>query len=159
MTIPPLSAELAAQLRAITPSYDGPLARWPCSARLVDGRVLPRVLVAAGEALPGSWRPPPRSAVPLETVVAFTESPERLPADLATQLYRSGETGMGYFAFRVRFRDGGVQDYVAGSVVDFIQYPEGRGPGDVVGLGAVDRERVWQAPDYVWVLFSGAAPL
>jgi hypothetical protein len=69
---------------------------------------------------------------------------------------------MGYQIFTVVFSDGTEQAYVAGNAVDFIEYPVGRGPRDVVGvLPNVGRDQnPLQAPKYYWCLYSdGEVPV
>jgi hypothetical protein len=67
-----------------------------------------------------------------------------------------GESGMGYTIFTVVFADGSRQAYSCGNAVDFIRYPEGAGPKDVVDVlphEGRNAEPV-RCPEYYWCLFS-----
>jgi len=84
------------------------------------------------------------------------DSPTRLPARFANEIYRNGESGMGYTIFTVVFADGERQASGTGNGVDFIRYPDGKTPADVVavlpheGRGA----SVANAPEWYWCLYS-----
>lgn len=56
----------------------------------------------------------------------------RLPVCFANELYAAGESGMGYRVFVIEFRDGTGQAYHTGGAVDFLEYPDSKGPEDVV---------------------------
>jgi hypothetical protein len=79
-----------------------------------------------------------------------------VPAKYANEVYKAGESGMGYCIFTVVFSDGSKQAYVSGNAVDFIEYPEGKGPSNVVGiLPQVGRdENPKPAPKYHWCLYA-----
>ena len=97
-----------------------------------------------------------KSYISLSDVDALAESPRRLPARFANQLYRSGESGMGYTIFTVVFADGFRQAYVTGGAVDFIRYPEGKGQSDVIDVvpGEGRSAEPVSCPEYYWCLFS-----
>ena len=63
---------------------------------------------------------------------------------------------MGYQIFTVIFSDGTEQAWMTGDVVDFIEYPEGKGQNSVVAvLPRVGRDRNFQpAPKNYWCLYS-----
>ena len=87
---------------------------------------------------------------------ALAESPRRLPARFANKLYASGESGMGYKIFTVVFADGYHQSYSSGNAVDFIRYPEGLGPTDLVEVLPHEGRNAdpVRCPEYYWCLFS-----
>ena len=158
---PRLPDKLREDLGRITPSMDGDLTYWPCAARMKDGTVLVCVYVVPEGPYIRHWgvypqQDPGKSYISLSDVEALAESPRRLPAEFANKLYKSGESGMGYIIFTVVFADDSRQAYVTGGAVDFIRYPEGKGPSDVVdvrpheGRGAEPVD----GPDYYWCLFS-----
>jgi len=159
--IPRLSGKLRDDLSAITPSTDADLTYWPCAARMKDGTVLICVYVVPEGPYIRHWGVYPqqdrgKSYISLSDVGAFAESPGRLPARFADKLYKSGESGMGYTIFTVVFADGSRQAYVTGGAVDFIRYPEGKGPTDVIDVlphEGRNAEPV-SSPEYYWCLFS-----
>jgi hypothetical protein len=158
---PALPAKLREDLRAITPSMDGDLTYWPCSARMKDGTVLVCVYVVADEPYIKHWGIYPqqdrgKSYISLSDVDALAESPRRLPAQFANKLYKSGESGMGYTIFTVVFADGSRQAYVGGNAVDFIRYPEGKGHSDVIDVVPHEGRSAEpvRRPEYYWCLFS-----
>jgi hypothetical protein len=161
MSFPKLPDNLREDLRAIAPSGDGDLLYFPCAARMRDGTVLACVYVVPEGPYIKHWRVYPqqdrgKSYISLSDVGAFAESPRRLPAKFANRLYQSGESGMGYTIFTVVFSDGTRQACGTGNAVDFIRYPEGKGPNDVIdvlphqGRGA----ELVNSPEYYWCLFS-----
>ncbi len=129
--IPKFPDKLRDDLSAITPSRDGDLTYWPCSARMKDGTVLVCVYVVPEGPYIRHWGLYPqqdrgKSHISIVDVEALAESPRRLPAQFANKLYKSGESGMGYTIFTVVFADGSRQAYSTGNAVDFIFYPRGR---------------------------------
>ena len=72
--------------------------------------------------------------IQVEDVAEVRDSPTRIPARFANELYQQGESGMGYTIFTVVFSDGARQACVTGTGVDFIQYPPGKGPLDVTAV-------------------------
>ncbi len=161
----PLSPQNAASLTKIEPSYLGGAALYPCEAVLHDGSTWPRVYVVDAEqfAYIGDW--PWKSNgmrwLPVENIASLRECPGRLPASFATQVRRAGESGMGYFAFSLGLRDGRKIPYVTGWTVDFLQWPEGVLPSDVVSVHLHDRgdaASAFKNLDCVWSPYLGADP-
>src|SRR5438309_11518947 len=118
-SFPPLPADLARQLASI-PSSDG-LTR-PCRAVLIDGSVLDRVYFAESASWFMNWgvwpdEDPGKCWIDVRSVARVEESGFRLPVRFAEELYRAGESGMGYLLFRVRFRDGSTAAFVTGGAV------------------------------------------
>jgi hypothetical protein len=159
--LPALPDKLREDLRTITPSVDGDLTYWPCSARMKDGTVLVCVYVVPEGPYIKHWGVYPqqdrgKSYISISDVDALAESPRRLPAQFANRLYQSGESRMGSTIFTVVFADGSRQAYDGGNGIDFIRYPEGKGQSDVTdvvpheGRAAEPLSR----PVYYWCLFS-----
>jgi len=159
--IPKLPDRLREDLNAITPSTDGDLTYWPCAAHMKDGTVFTCVYVLPEGPYIRQWGVYPhqdrgKSYISVADVDALAESPTRLPAPFANKLYKSGESGMGYTIFTVVFADGSRQAYGSGNAVDFVRYPEGKGPSDVVDVlphEGRNAEPV-SCPEYYWCLFS-----
>ncbi len=156
---PPLSPDLARQLSAVPVS--GGIYH-PCSVVLNDGTVKDRVYVV--EAAPwfrewGVWPEDDRGkrSVDIRMVASINDSPSRLPAHFADELYKAGESGMGYTIFTVRFRDGSCIAVRTGNAVDFIDYPARQSPQTVVGvLPQVGRDdpHLHSGPEYWWCLYE-----
>ena len=158
---PKLPDKLREDLSAITPSVDGDLTYWPCAARLKDGTVLVCVYVVPETPYIRRWgvypqRDREKSYISLADVDSLGESPRRVPARFANQLYKSGESGMGYTIFTVVFADGSRQAYSTGNAVDFIRYPEGKKPSDVVDVLPHEGRSAEpiSGPEYYWCLFA-----
>jgi hypothetical protein len=158
---PHLSSRIRQQLRAIEPSVGGELKHYPCAATLIDGETLPCVYIVQDKPYlkycgiyPENDRG--RNSVRLQEIAKVVDSPFRLPAKFATELYEHGESGMGYTIFTVVFADGSRQAYGMGNAVDFIHYPEGKSATDVVGVLPHEgrRAELWGAPRYLWCLYS-----
>jgi hypothetical protein len=92
----------------------------------------------------------------IEDVAAIAESPFRLPVRFANELYRAGESGMGYSAFTLVFADGAQSHFVSGGALDFICLPEGRDMAEVVRVVPHSGREQPQAasPKYHWCLFG-----
>lgn len=157
-----LPARIAESLRGIEPSRDGEMLYHPCRAIVSGGIALNAVYIAPEVPYLRHWGIFPEDDrgkfwIPIEAVEAVEESPMRLPAEFANQIYRSGESGMGYAIFTVIFADGTQQTNLCGNAVDFIDYPRGKGPGDVRQV--IAHQGRWQAgmvkgPRYYWCLYS-----
>ena len=91
----------------------------------------------------------------LDDVLRIEESPTRLPAQFADELYAAGETRMGGTMFALKFGDGSVHYFATGNAIDFLRYPEGLGPKDVVGVIPHETGRPTNggAP-YAWCLYG-----
>jgi hypothetical protein len=158
---PPLSPTLRQQLERIRPSVSGDLHYYPCEAKLLNGDVLTCVYLVPDHPYLGFWGVYPendrgKNWIRLQDVAEVVDSSSRLPAKFATKLYKHGESGMGYTIFTVVFWDLSRQAYATGNAVDFIRYPEGKGPKDVLWV-LPHRGRNAQplsCPTYYWCLYS-----
>ena len=136
---PLLPDHIRTALAKIEPSRDGNVSYNPCSVLLRDSQVLPAVYVISEEPYLKHWGIYPendkgKSWIRIEDVIGVEESPLRLPARFANELYKQGESGMGYTVFTIVFGDGQEQPCITGNAVDFIRYPIGKGPDDVVAV-------------------------
>lgn len=148
-------------LQSIEPS-EGGLTYYPCRVTLKDGRVGDNVYIQSEKLYLRHWGVYPeddknKRFVRIEDVLKVEESPIRLPAGFANQVYRFGESGMGYTIFSVVFSDGDKRTYATGGAADFIRYPEGKGPADVVAVEDGGRRNdVISSPGWCWCLYSEA---
>ncbi len=136
----------------------------PCRVTLDDGSVQDRVYVVEASPYKRSWGVWPeddsaKRSVPVERVEAIESSPTRLPAHLATKMYEAGESGMGYCVFRLVLTDGTTLDCLTGNAVDFIAWPPGVSPGDVVDLlphagDARSNPECVRGTEYAWCLYE-----
>jgi hypothetical protein len=129
---------------------------------LKDGRVLDTVYIVPEMPYTKYWGVYPeddkhKSWIRIEDIAQVAESPNRLPARFANEIYSQGESGMGYTIFTVVFGDGQKQACVTGNAVDFIRYPPGKSSKDVVAVipheGRRDDSLV-KAPEWYWYLYS-----
>jgi hypothetical protein len=165
MTDMAVKEELREQLARVEPSVaERGVRLYPCSAQLKNGTVL-SCLYLLGQAdflrLTGFQRPDDageRLWISPEDLVSIQESPMRLPAKFANQLYEAGESGMGYKFFTVVFSWWCRREYLQ-SRVDFIRYPPGTGPSKVksvlphTGRRDAKVERIPE-PVFYWCVFS-----
>ncbi len=147
----------------IAPSGDANLKYYPCRVTLIDGRVLDTVYIEPEMPYLRVWGVYPENdrgkrSVRIEDVLKVEDSPTRLPAQFANEIYERGESGMGYTIFTVLFSDGQRQACVTGNAVDFIRYPDGKGPKDVIGVLPHEGRNAQPigAPDWYWCLYSEA---
>src|SRR4051812_38281125 len=92
---PKLPDKLREDLSTITPSADRELTYWQCAARLKDGTVLDCVYVVHKVPYIKLWGVYPqqdreKSYISVPDVDGLADSPTRLPARFANELYRSG---------------------------------------------------------------------
>lgn len=160
---PVLSAELARQL-ALVPVSNA--YYHPSVVTLRDGRVVDRVYVADAKRWIMDWGVWPENdrgkrSLDIMLVASIADSPTRLPAHFADEIYRAGESGMGYTIFTVRFQDGTSVAIGTGNAIDFINYPEGQSPDTIASVlphvGRAD-PHILKAPEYTWCLFDRETP-
>lgn len=148
-------------LDKISPSGEGKLQYFPCQVTLKSGESLDTVYIVSEAPYLYYWGKypeddPAKEWIRIEDVVEVEDSPTRLPARFANKVYRQGESGMGYSIFTVVFVDGSRQACVAGGAIDFISYPFGKGPSDVVDIlpGEGRDAQPIKGPRYYWCLYS-----
>jgi hypothetical protein len=162
---PKISADLRAQLARVPATGDYGLEYPPCDVRLKDGRRVPHVYVVPEERYIQVWGvwpedDPGKRSVSIEDVGEITESADRLPPNLAAKLYAAGESGMGYCIFTVVFDDESRLPFVSGNALDFIEYPPGKGPANVVDVvphEGRNEPSPRKAPEYYWCLYAAGA--
>lgn len=159
---PGLPNHIREALSSIEPSRDGEISYYPCRATLADGRSIDTVYIVSEKPYINYWGIYPeddkgKSWIRIEEVVRIEESQTRLPARFANEIYREGESGMGYTVFTVVFDDGLHQAYGSGNAVDFIRYPVGKGPANVMAVlphqGRRDDQLI-SSPRWFWCLYS-----
>lgn len=154
----PLPDCMEQALSSVQPSWDGTFAYYPCRVVLKNGAVFDSVYIQPEQSWVRHWGCYPEEwEISIEDVAEVQDSPIRLPAQFATELYRHGESGMGYTIFTVVFADGHRQAWGGGNAVDFIRYPAGRGPDDVVQVIPHEGRRdsnIMTRPDWYVCLYS-----
>ena len=137
---------------------------WPCAALAQDGVWREAVYFAEAGPWFGAWGVWPdedrgKEELGVEDIVEIRESKLRVPAHFAATLYAAGESGMGYTVFEIEYADGTRSAHNAGNAIDFVTYPEGKRPEDIVAVHPHEGRTSPQAPgvDYAWCLFDGAA--
>jgi hypothetical protein len=159
---PVLPDHVREALNGIVPSGDNEFWYFPCSVTLSDRRIFDTVYIEPEMPYLRSWGVYPeddrgKRFIKIEDVVNVKDSPTRLPARFANQIYDHGESGMGYTIFTVVFSDGQRQAYGTGNAVDFIRYPDGKGPSNVSSVLPHEGRNAQPvgAPDWYWCLYSG----
>jgi hypothetical protein len=159
--LPTLPSHLREALAAIEPSVDGELRYYPCRVRLTTGEWQDHVYVQEARSYIQYWGVWPwedeaKRYVDIRNVEALEESPSRLPVALANKMYEAGESAMGGCLFGLILRDGTKLLCETGNAVDFINWPPGIGPADIVDLipheGRLARHRI-HSPEYAWCLY------
>lgn len=158
---PALSDSIREALTKIVPSKAGQLLYYPCRVTLESGERLDTVYIEPEKPYLRIWGVYPeedkgKKWIRIQDVVAVEDSPVRLPARFANEIYSQGESGMGYTIFTVAFSDGKRQAFVTGNAVDFIHYPPGKGPNDVIGVEPHEGRNAEPivTPDWYWCLYS-----
>jgi hypothetical protein len=134
------------------------LAYWPCQATLRSGQKRLRVYVVDAEQyidVVGVWPDEDRSKRELAVVdvSTFSESPVRIPADLA-EVVRSWQ-GRDETTFKLVLRDGRAISCRMGQLVDFPPLPKGVTGSDVVAVErASPTVELVPQPPYWWCLLG-----
>jgi hypothetical protein len=153
-----MSIGLLRELGAIEPSEKGPRVQLrPCSARLHDGtfsECVYFITANAAERLFGFGGGLERPCIPLEQVASVAESPKRLPASFANQIYRAAETHNSCYLFTLVFSRWRRRGYLVLGPVDFLFFPRGQGPSDVKGVLHGGPKRPTGVPEYRWCVYS-----
>jgi len=164
-TYPVLSASQRDQLNRIAPSIDGALRYFPCCVRLRVGQLVDRVYLVEAQSYISVWGVWPdqdahKHEVKIEDVVEIFESPTRMPVNFANELYRAGESGMGYTVFTMRFRDGSEHAVATGNAIDFVPFPAGQTAADIIEV--VPHHGHERAVDstqpYYWCIYGSGKP-
>ena len=158
---PVLPEDIRQALDNIVPSEDGSLRYFPCRVTLKDGSVFDAVYIVPELPYLRVWGIYPeddqgKRSIQIEDVAKLEDSQARLPARFANELYKHGESGMGYTIFTLLFANGERQACFTGNAVDFICYPDGQGPNSVVAVlphEGRDAKPV-KGPDWYWCLYS-----
>ena len=157
-TFPPLNVKLSEQLSEVRQTDN---LYFPCCATLVDGSEIDCVYLAEASRWFMQWGIWPdddkgKQSLDLKRIESLRDSPSRLPAKFAEELYSAGESGMGYTIFTVEFSDGSKQAYHAGGAIDFVRYPPRQGSETVTTVypheGRTDNPV--GVPDYFWCLYN-----
>jgi hypothetical protein len=158
---PELSDILLKQWRAVPTSRDGKLEYHPCRVKLKDGRILDCVYIIPAQAYIEHWGIWPEDDkgklhINVLEVIEIMNSPHRLPPNIASRIYKAGESGMGYCIFTLVFDDGTEKVYVTGNAVDFVKLPDGKSSTNIVdvfphkGRGELAADGL----EYYWCLFG-----
>lgn len=159
---PTLPPALRRQLERVPPTKDGLMTYHPCRLTLKDGKKQDYVYVADAAIYIKTWGVWPdqdkgKREIEIGNVEAIEESPSRLPPVFAQRLYDSGESGMGYVAFALSFRDGSRSIHISGNATDFVLLPEGKTMQDVLDVhphaGRGESGHL-HAPEYFWCLYE-----
>jgi hypothetical protein len=159
--IPKMPASLHDQLNKILPSHDSQMEYLPCRVTLYSGEVFDNVYVAEVKKYLKVWGILPdldsgKKSILINDVAKVEESPNRLPAQLATKLYKAGESGMGYTIFTMILKDGNQIPIVTGNAVDFINLPNGYNTKDIVDVLPHEgrNNNPQNGPEYIWCLYD-----
>lgn len=160
---PRASDEVLNQLEAVPTAVGQWMPYRPCDIVLKNGQRIDRVYVVPEEPYILMWGVWPeddkgKESIRIDDVAEVHDSRHRLPARFAEKLYAAGESGMGYTIFTVLFADGSHMAIQTGNAIDFITYPAGKGPMDVVDVVPhVGREdpQLCKGSGYFWCLYAG----
>eukprot|EP01041_Mallomonas_annulata_P023666 gene23666-44234_t len=111
----------------------------PCRVTLKSGEVYDNVYVSeitvylkVWGVLPGSKTA--KKSILVNDILKIEDSPNRLPPNFATKIYRAGESGMGYTIFTLQMKDGNKISYMSGNAVDFIILSDNYRINDIVDV-------------------------
>jgi len=161
MEVKKISKELKIQLLKVQPSKDGLIEYRPCQVRLKNGEICNRVCLVEAKSYLQIWGMMPdedigKGYILIENIEKIQESPFRLPAIFANKLYRAGETGMGYFLYKLEFNNSKNIDVLSGNVVDFPPISNDFFEIKIKNVFPHKGSRVKsiQCPEYLWCLYN-----
>src|SRR5207302_2791199 len=102
------------------------------------------------------WEDAGKAELSISDVRSIEDSPTRLRPELAKRMYDAGESTMGGCRFLLELRDGRRFTCLTGNAVDFLAWPPGVSPEDVVDLvphSTADADGVIAAAQYFWCLY------
>ncbi len=156
-----MPASLQEQLNKIVPSHDRQMEYLPCRVTLNSGEIFNNVYIAEVKKYLKVWGILPnidsgKKSILINDIAKVEESPNRLPAQLATKLYKAGESGIGYTIFTMVLKDGNQIPIVTGNAVDFINVPNGYNTNDIVDVLPHEgrNENPQHGPEYIWSLYE-----
>ena len=158
---PKLSDELLSQLEAIEPSQDFETNYKPCIITLLNGRKVDCVYVIPAQPYLKLWGVLPendksKKFVRIQDVAKIEESPSRLPSKIANEIYKAGESGMGYCRFTLFFNDNTEQEYITGNAIDFVPLPAGKSKSDIISVSphTGSGKNYVHGLEYYWCLYG-----
>jgi hypothetical protein len=157
LTIPIIAPVLFDELLQVVPSVMDKFEYRPCIVEDVDGSIIDRVYVVEAISFALYWGLGPKwPHVSISKIAHIRNSPTRLPVALANKLYELGETNMGGVVFTIVIIDGRKAHGVSGNAVDFLNYPPGIEPKDVVDVlhGKSEGFERFASANYQWCLYA-----
>lgn len=149
---------LREQLKDVDPSTDdNGFAYYPCELTCNDGTLHPRNYVSSRRQYLDTWGDDAsRRYVEVGTVTGLRSSPERLPADLASKIYRYRESSMGGRTFVLIDKAGVRRVCQTGDAVDFLAFPRGLVPSDIADAEPATPEDlpVIRGAPYSWCVYE-----
>ena len=125
MVINRLTAKQKEQLLQVKPSQNHFMDYRPCQVILKNGTIIDNVYIQEEQSYTKVWGVMPdldryKKYILIEDIEEIRESPNRLQPELATKLYKGGESGMGYCIFKLVFDNGQTLDVATGNAIDFV---------------------------------------
>jgi hypothetical protein len=159
---PEIRPQLRHQLKKIEPSHNLNLEYFPGMVTLANGQKIDCVYIVDEKQYLKYWGPLPdaeieKDVISIKDVVKIEESPYRLPAVIANQIYQAGQAENKYHRFTLIFNDLVHQKYYVGSdAIDFIALPAGKTYSDIhkVVFDLQPGENYMGGLPYYWCFYS-----
>lgn len=143
------------------PSNDLTIEYRPCQVNLKNGNKIDNVYIQEEQSYLKTWgvtpdSDPEKRYVLIEDVIEITESPNRLRPELANKIYEAGESGMGYFLYKLILDNGQTIDVCVGNAVDFVSLPNGLSTKNIKDVlpHKASRKNYVAGPEYYWCLYK-----
>lgn len=161
MIVQQISIKQKEELFQVAFSEDKPLQYRPCQVKLNNGETINNVYIVEERSYMKAWGVMPnddsgKKYVLIENVVEINDSPNRLLPDFANKIYKAGESGMGYYLFKIVFENGQKLDVASGNAVDFVPLPDGQTSKTIIDVLPHEgsREKFIKSPEYYWCLYK-----
>jgi len=161
MEVRSISPEQQLQLDKVVPSENRGTLYYPCQVTLTDGTIIDNVYIMEHQSYLRSWVIMPdvdrgKQHILIENVLDIRDSPNRLPVKFANELYKAGESGMGYIIFKILYDNGSTMDTSTGNAVDFVPSPDGLTTKNIVDVlpHRGSRENFVRPLGYYWCLYK-----
>ena len=140
----------------------GDVRYYPCSLATNDDNFYDCVYLVEESGYFSRWGVWPeddkgKRCLPVGNIKSVRKSDVSVPVNIATKIYATAESGMGYRVFTLKFKNNIFQSYQTGLMVDFLLLPKHCRNTDIIDVFAnkvLPDHEVMSDANYYWCLYS-----